>query len=1404
MTDHATLPSPPSSLLPPVSSLTEELTSPLRALDDDTRTVLLALAMLWNFHERLTVVKALKHLAAKTTKGKAFDATTVAALLQKLEKQDLAVVDRSHKEVWRVRPSVQFEAYELLLDSFAPATLKTAISATLLQRSDVRSLGFEERAAIFRVSLLTGVAQAGLTAVQTNMVGAGMSQADLWDKALPAGTPDTLLCRIDPLHVWPMAQLFASRINRQWRGGGASLVDYAQRLLVLDIDGGRQLRPPQDAASALVENLVYRGKVAQAERVALYLDEKERLMVQALCHFARGNWQEVITAFAQAVKLPPLRNYGNLLGGLEPYYVLALLAAGGPADLTQALKFVQARQAATPGQDIWGIWSQAIRAKQGTLTLPAGWSLMPQSSAQDVDMDDVWRVLMRAWLGSRLVPAKMFDTPREHALEIVRARLKALDMPWLLEQLDNADAVYMNGEAATPFFCAADPDNWRSTLALLQSLVPSQSNATARESRILWALSVGPDGALLEVAPLLQSKGVRGNWNKPKAMKLSTVAGHKDLNAEDHKVLAQAFKTQTSFYKQGQTTVDFAKAAIALVGHPNVVLMSDPGTLVTLTQSAPELEVLKEGDHLVVRVTPPARKKSPDYPREQDAEALALLTVVRDSASHVRLVQMNMTQYQAAVQLTHQLRVPQSAEAEVTQMLGVLGTQFQVHADHAEADHEQEAETRLRAELSPAGQGLTLRLVATPLGLEGPRFTPGQGRARVQVKATRDGVTHTTGTRRDLALEQDQVDAVMEALPFLDEGGKGSALGMDCEWTVDDLSQALEMVERLPALDAVSGIDWPKGKSMRTVRVAAIDLGLRISTGNDWFKLSGSVQVEEGKVLSLQDLLASSRQGRYIQMGDGLYAALTQDLQAKLSDLNAVAEKDKDGAKVPQLAAEWLQEILNGTQSEVDPAFEDKCHRLEQAQALTPTLPTSLQAELRPYQQDGFAWMTRLAHAGFGACLADDMGLGKTLQSLAVLLTRAADGAALIVAPTSVCGNWIAETLRFAPSLNVSLFSEYADTERQALVEKAGAMDVIVVSYAMLVQSADLFKSRAWNTVVLDEAQAIKNPAAKRTLTVFELEAGFRLALSGTPVENRLAELWSIMRFCNPGLLSTLTRFVERFATPIERHQDRDAQRLLRRLISPFILRRTKAQVLTDLPPRTELTMVVEAQSDEVAHYEALRRRAVEEAMAAQASLNAGQAKFNVLGQLTKLRRAACDPRLVTPSMGPGAKVEEFVRLAQELAANGHKTLVFSQFVDFLELLRQSLDGTGLSYQYLDGSTPSAERTKRVAEFQAGNGDFFFISLKAGGAGLNLTAADYIVIADPWWNPAVEDQAMGRAHRIGQQRPVTAYRLVNKGTVEEGIISMHADKRALADGILDGGEGAALPSTDDLIALMRG
>jgi SNF2 family DNA or RNA helicase len=428
------------------------------------------------------------------------------------------------------------------------------------------------------------------------------------------------------------------------------------------------------------------------------------------------------------------------------------------------------------------------------------------------------------------------------------------------------------------------------------------------------------------------------------------------------------------------------------------------------------------------------------------------------------------------------------------------------------------------------------------------------------------------------------------------------------------------------------------------------------------------------------------------------------------------------------------------------------------------------------------------------------MGLGKTIQSLALLLARAPGGPAMVIAPTSVVGNWQREAARFAPTLNVIRFDAL---DRSALLPELAPFDLLLVSYGLLSTHAENLAKVKFHTLIVDEAQAIKNASTQRAQAACTLDADFRVATTGTPIENNLGELWSLMNFLNPGLLSAQEKFQRRFAGPIERDGDLAAKTALRALVAPFLLRRTKAQVLTELPPKTEITLTITPSADEVALIAAMRATAI--AKLGQMSGAPNEQRFNILAEITRLRRGACHPDLVAPELKiPSAKLAQLLELVAELKENRHRALIFSQFVDYLNIVRSAFDLGGISYQYLDGSTTSKNRDLAVAAFQAGQSDVFLLSLKAGGVGLNLTAADYVIHLDPWWNPAVEQQASDRAHRIGQTRPVTIYRLVLQGSIEEQILALHGQKRELIDSMLSERETAKPVSADELLALIAG
>lgn len=503
----------------------------------------------------------------------------------------------------------------------------------------------------------------------------------------------------------------------------------------------------------------------------------------------------------------------------------------------------------------------------------------------------------------------------------------------------------------------------------------------------------------------------------------------------------------------------------------------------------------------------------------------------------------------------------------------------------------------------------------------------------------------------------------------------------------------------------------------------------------------------------------------------------------RVADLLAARQEDGRVANhaLPDLGA--LCELL---EQPPPPGLDRLAPMLEGFERLAPPeLPRDLTATLRPYQLQGVSWLRFLRDAGLGGVLADDMGLGKTLQTLCVLGPRT-----LVVCPTSVLPNWAAELARFRPSLKVSVYHGPG----RVLDEAA---DVTLTTYALLRLDAAVLTARTWDTVVLDEAQAIKNPESQVARAAYGLKAGFRLALSGTPLENRLEELWSLMHFTNPGLLGGRRQFEERVARPVAEGQ-REAAERLRRRIRPFVLRRLKREVAPELPPRTESVLHVSLDERERSVYDAVMAATRAEVVAL---LNEGGSVLKALEALLRLRQAACHPALVPGQQAnTSSKVQTLTEALGTAVSDGHKALVFSQWTSLLDLIEPHLKAAGIAFERLDGAT--TQRGEVTARFQSPEGaPVMLMSLKAGGTGLNLTAADHVFLMDPWWNPAVEAQAADRAHRIGQERPVLVYRLVAQGTVEERILKLQDKKRALFEAALSEAASATAITREDLLEL---
>ncbi|MDL2321124.1 DEAD/DEAH box helicase [Desulfosarcina sp. OttesenSCG-928-B08] len=1193
----------------------------------------------------------------------------------------------------------------------------------------------------------------------------------------------------------------------------ADHLDFCEALLSDNI----KLDNSDTFCTLLAECRLMEGKPEKAEAIAGHAaSDWARALVAADLFFLRGEAEKAVDLYRNALdtikKQTKKKNlYFKTLSGL--FFILALVKKGGPEDLHQAktlTTFAIKDNLHTAHAFVYFL-TLLITARQGDPNGKKGLLDATQSGIiSEKSLNFLILLLSLVWVdrdaaktpvlaGAVLKKNPVTEDSREMWPPWVRAELTLLFSGFQKESGRKAAEDFFTNSGFKSIVDLIQPES--SWVQVLNTLISLGGDAAAapksQTARVVWMLSVDPADMTWDLYPLEQVVNASGNWSKGR--KIATKRLYTDhetmpaLTAQDRKVckgIEMHISTSGWGYSTYREYTFSDRALLALAGHPLVFSPSSPSTRIDVVASKPALLVQK------------MRNKALKLAFSDKLDEFHQIQIFVDSPTRIRIMETDEEARRVIRIIGDGILIP---EAGKDQLLKAVSSVSSLVTVQSEVDGIGERVETVPADptphfyLRPLNPGLKLDVRVQPFGDGGPLFSPGEGGETIISDI--DG--KRLGTRRDPKTEKSLANAAVKACAPLAETENNA--DSPWEWELADPETALEVLLALTELKDSVSIKWPDGHPLTIRQQAdASRLSLHVKKQQDWFEVSGELKLDDGLVLSMEKLLELMQEskGRFITLSDGQFLALTRSLKKQLDEMSSFSRKSGSGRKFHPLAALSLEPLADEAgYFDGDAGWKAHLKRFKDAQSIQPELPSTLKADLRDYQVEGFFWLVRLMNWGVGACLADDMGLGKTLQALAALLTLAPNGPCLVVAPTSVCMNWEKEALRFAPSFRPVSFGT---GNRDKILAELAPFDLLIISYGLLQQEevAEKLEAIPFSAIVLDEAQAIKNFATKRSQAAMNLKADFKLITTGTPIENHLAELWNLFRFINPGLLGSLKSFNATFAGPIERDHDRNAGRKLKKLIRPFILRRTKDQVLEALPERTDVQLQVELSEAEMAFYEAVRRKALENIE--DENVPAENKRMQILAEIMKLRRACCNARLVAPDMEiPSAKLETFGEIVDELLANGHKALVFSQFTGHLDIIRTYVEKKKITYQYLDGATPQKEREKRVTAFQAGKGDLFLISLRAGGVGLNLTAADYVIHMDPWWNPAVEDQASDRVHRIGQTRPVTVYRLVARGTIEEKIIGLHQSKRAIADSLLDGADMSGKMTAEELLALIR-
>lgn len=917
---------------------------------------------------------------------------------------------------------------------------------------------------------------------------------------------------------------------------------------------------------------------------------------------------------------------------------------------------------------------------------------------------------------------------------------------------------------------------WENTLDLLLQDALQQQEPDAVNQRQIRLAYIIRNGYSVEMREQTLLKS--GKWGSGKALSgIRYYEGPFELMDEQDKKLWSIVRNEYS-YVRPEDIIPW------LVGCDHIYAGAyAPFSPVTIEEEKPYLTIDRKKQGFVVNSNLTKR----DFSGTPKKHIIRQLT-----DTHYVVIPLTDKQWNYYRRLLMQEEFPPEAESKLKEVLSQIGGTVEVHSDLLENGSTLEAvegNSQLCLQVRQQRLGYEVAILIRPLPGGQKTYLPGKGAGIV--------FDETDGKRvqvnRNMSREQNNYKALAA---FLDA---------ELEIQINDSNLWLSLENMLGLLEYVTNnadtvyLEWPEGEKL-SLRQAP-DSGnwnVNLRTAGNWFEVEGEVRIDEQHVISmaqLLDLLAAGK-SNYIRLNEKEYMQLGENLRKQLERLESLAVKERGKIKISQFNTPLLDKTVNGVLSVgCDKQLNELKNNITKSLKQEPPVPAMLQAELRDYQYEGFRWMVRQTGWGAGVCLADDMGLGKTVQTIAFLLHRAQQGPSLVVAPASVIPNWCSELNRFAPALKISVLNK--STDRKALIAEATDNEVVLSTYGLLVNEEESLTDKAWNVVCLDEAHTIKNRDTKMSKVTMQLQASARLILTGTPIQNHLGELWNLFSFINPGLLGSYEQFHTKFIAPIEGSNDKERQLQLKRIVQPFMLRRTKAEVIEELPEKMEITIPVELSSEEMAAYEVIRRKA--KSMLEEEN----RVSVSTLAEITKLRQAACSIALTNKKWkGDTTKIQILLDQIDEIKTGQNRMLIFSQFTSFLELVRKKLDERHEPYLYLDGNVSLKQREMLVKRFQNGECPLFLISLKAGGLGLNLTGANYVIHLDPWWNPAIEQQATDRAYRIGQERNVTVYRLIAQHTIEEKIVRLHHSKRDLADSLLEGADLAGKLTEKELMDML--